>query len=149
VLFDTIQFEAPEGARLAPTGNTVIRSVKTAPFAAAGKGRRPQLLLVDVQQFKGDGTITVEAGDCPPVTRTVEPGRTILEVPVPPVRKPTPTRLRVRGEGRTLFAGTVTRSPVPPVTPADYVNVFMGTAYSRWMIAPVLADVIREEFDIE
>jgi putative alpha-1,2-mannosidase len=39
-------------------------------------------------------------------------------------------------EGQSLDETDLELPESPPGTPADYVNVFMGTAHSRWMIAP-------------
>ncbi|HMA62800.1 MAG TPA: GH92 family glycosyl hydrolase, partial [bacterium] len=36
----------------------------------------------------------------------------------------------------SIEKGTVTRKPFEPITPADYVDTHMGSAHSRWMIAP-------------
>jgi predicted alpha-1,2-mannosidase len=141
VLFDAITFEAPPGVQLAPKRDTVVRSVKPAAFGTKSKGGSAisQTCLVDVQQFDRNATLTVSADDVPCLTPTVEPGRTILEAPLPAVAatgKAGTATIRVRAGNELLYSGSVTRSTVPEASPADYVDVFMGTAHSRWMIAP-------------
>ncbi|HSH17545.1 MAG TPA: polysaccharide lyase family protein, partial [Verrucomicrobiae bacterium] len=108
VLFDAVSFAAPVEVKLAPQRNTVLRSVRATAHGIARDGAVDQILLVDIQQFGQPGAVRIEVEDCPAVTRSVEPGRTVLEVSVPAVTKPTPARVVVKSGGATLFTGSVT-----------------------------------------
>jgi len=136
VLFDAIHFDAPASVRLAPQRKTIIRQVRNAPFGLPGSGNERPILLVDVEQIQDPARIVVEADGSPIATNALESGRTILEVPLPCVKNRRTTKIQIGANGQVLHAAEVECSPLPPATPADYVDVFMGTAHSRWMIAP-------------
>ena len=66
----------------------------------------------------------------------IEKGRYQLEVPMPAVSKEVKSRYEIRCGDRSLAKGTVVRTPGRLQTLADYVDTRIGTAHSRWMIAP-------------
>ncbi len=136
IVFDAIRFEASDDVSLAPASSTLIDSVKAAPFRIAHDGRQYQPLLVDLIQLDAIDEVTFRIEGAKDVTKTVEPGRSILEVEMALVSQPTTTAVAILKDGKTLFEGKVTRAHVPMVTPADYADPFTGTADSRWMLTP-------------
>ena len=46
------------------------------------------------------------------------------------------SRYEIIADGKLIEEGSILRSPQHIITPADYVDTHMGTAHSRWMIAP-------------
>ena len=46
------------------------------------------------------------------------------------------TRVELSADGQVLAATQLNLKASPTATPADYVDIFRGTAHSRWMIAP-------------
>ena len=55
---------------------------------------------------------------------------------MPAVRRDRTSRYRVLCDGREVASGRIERAPQPVQTLADYVDTRIGTAHSRWMIAP-------------
>ena len=136
LVFDALRLETPSGARLAPKSRTVIRSVTAAPYAVSQRGREKATVRVEVFQSEKPGTLSVGIGDGAVREWAVEPGLQVLEIPGPAPGKAEATRIRLSAEGRLLQETRLRLAASPPVTPADYVDVFKGTAHSRWMIAP-------------
>jgi predicted alpha-1,2-mannosidase len=136
LLFDQVRLEGPEGATLAPPHTTLIRDVSPGALDAVLEGKRAQPLLVDVQQVRGSAGVRVTLDGEVVFEDTIEQGRTILEVPLPSVSAPTESAVVITVDGQTRYEGNVARAPRDLATPADYVNVFLGTGHSRWMIAP-------------
>ena len=59
-----------------------------------------------------------------------------LEVPMPAVIRMKESSYRILVNGNEAEAGVIRRSPEKLQTLADYVDTRIGTAHSRWMIAP-------------
>ncbi|WP_258049113.1 GH92 family glycosyl hydrolase [Hymenobacter sp. NBH84] len=55
---------------------------------------------------------------------------------MPTVTVPTQSKYRILENGKVVQEGVVQRAPQQEQTLADYVDTRMGTAHSRWMIAP-------------
>ena len=136
LLFDQVRLEGPGSAALANPHETLIRKVTPSTFEDQRDGAHVQPLLVDVQQVAGHAKLVVRLDDAEIFTATVEPGRTIFEAPMPAAGTETESRVTVLVDGEPRYEGTVKRAPGKKRTPADYVDVFMGTGHSRWMIAP-------------
>lgn len=102
---------------------------------AQGK-RKCQPLIVDAQWLSGRPEIGVELDGREIYRKVIDAGRNQLEVPMPAVKRQTRSRYPITENGREIAAGTVVRTPQPLQTPADYVDTRIGTAHSRWMIAP-------------
>lgn len=136
LLFDALRLETPSGARRAPTVRTVVRSVAAAPYAVNNRGKDEAAVRVEVYQHDKPGTLSVGIGDGPVHEWALAPGLQVLEIPAPASGKGRTTRIRLVADGRLLRETRLSLAACPPVTPADYVDVFKGTAHSRWMIAP-------------
>lgn len=134
--FDQIRLEGPAGVKLAPQASVFIREVQPADYEVEIDGKRSQPLLVDLQQLEGSPEVTMRLDGRTILKTVVEPGRSILEVPMPAVNQPKESRYEIRLGDNILSAGTVKRTSHRLITPADYVDPLMGTAHSRWMIAP-------------
>ena len=136
LVFDALRLEAPAEARLAPPANTVIRSVTAAPYAVSRSRKTPATIRIEVFRAGGPGKlkVAIENGG----TRELEtaPGLQVLEVPAPASAPGRNTRIELSAEGRVLCETQLSLPASPPATPADYVDVFRGTAHSRWMIGP-------------
>jgi predicted alpha-1,2-mannosidase len=134
VTFDYINVEGPAGAVLQKVNPAAyLRRVEAADYTVEGK----QPLLVDVEHLSGKPRLGVKLDGKTIFGQTLEQGRYVLEAPMPDVDKITESRFEALIDGKTVYSGTVVRRPnLKPITPADYVNTFAGTAHSRWMIAP-------------
>ncbi|MDE3068063.1 MAG: GH92 family glycosyl hydrolase, partial [Verrucomicrobiota bacterium] len=135
-IFDSLQLETPTDFKLAPPSRTVIRSVTVAPYAVSSDAQTPATLRVELFRAGAPGKLAVRIGDGKAEARRTESGLQILEIPAPASPAGGTTRIRLSAGGRLLCDTPLALRASPPVTPADYVDVFMGTAHSRWMIAP-------------
>ena len=136
LVFDQVRLEGPVGAKLSPVRSVFVREVKAAQYEIMHKGKPAQPLLVDVQHIEGEPELTVRVDRQTILTTPIESGRSILEAPMPAVSTPTVSRYELRLGSTVVAAGQVKRSSHAPMTPADYVDPLLGTAHSRWMIAP-------------
>jgi predicted alpha-1,2-mannosidase len=135
LVFDIVRLDTPAGAKLAPATPTVVRSVGAAPYAMGRGNDNTATLRIEVYQHKVPGMLLVGI-DGASQKRSIEPGLQVLEIPAPASPKGGTTAVRLRAADRMLLETSLTLTACPPVTPADYVDVFRGTAHSRWMIAP-------------
>ena len=137
LVFDDLRLEAAEGAALAAPSKLVVRSISAAPYAVA-PSEGAATALVEIYSASADrqeAEVAIDGGAARRVA--VAPGLQVLEVPARPSAGAGGSRVVLRSaEGRPLGERTVRFEKSPPATPADYVNVFNGSARSRWMIAP-------------
>lgn len=136
ILFDRVALEGTRPVSLAEPAACVVREVAAAPYELREGKRRVQPLLVDVERIEGTPRLAVELDGREIFSHRVEKGRYQFEAPMPAVKRPRQSSYRILCDGRELLSGTVTRSPQPAQTPAGYVDTRIGTAHSRWMIAP-------------
>jgi predicted alpha-1,2-mannosidase len=68
--------------------------------------------------------------------QAVEKGNYVFEALMPAVNQPKQSRYKILENGKVIEEGVVNRSKQKMQTLADYVDTRMGTAHSRWMIAP-------------
>lgn len=136
LLFDQVRIEGPAGAELAPVGDLFLRRVRPAAYAIIDKGVPAQPLLVDVEHLAGTPQLTVRLEGELLLSQRVEQGRYTFEAPMPAVSAPTTSGYEILVDGKTVETGQVHRSPQRTITPAEYVDTRLGTAHSRWMIAP-------------
>ncbi|MCL4178233.1 MAG: GH92 family glycosyl hydrolase [Verrucomicrobia bacterium] len=143
LVFDHLRLESPTGTRLAAPAPVFVRQVTAAPYELEHEGKRAQPLLVDLECLEPASELSVVLDGERIFSIVPEMGRSVLEVPMPAVSRDVhpgglgvPGRYAVYLGDRLLAAGTVLRSSHARATPADYVDPMMGSAHSRWMIAP-------------
>ncbi len=136
LLFDAIRLETPAGTTLASPSPTVVRSVSAAPYAVSSNKRTPATIRVELFRAGSPGKLSLELQPGAAQELEASPGLQVLEIPVPSSPDGRTTRIRLSADGRALHECSLSLQPSPPVTPADYVDIFKGTAHSRWMIAP-------------
>lgn len=137
IVFDHVRLEATRGVKMASLHcDFFVRSVAAAPYELLRDGVRVQPLLVDTEVLGRGGTLGVKLDGREIYSCNLDTARYELEVPMPVVTKHTRSRYQVVAGGVVVAEGVVTRSPQPLQTLADYVDTRMGTAHSRWMIAP-------------
>ena len=151
-IFDDVRLEGPEGAalRLGHKG-AYIRGVKAGDYLIPGTGKQP--LLVDVEHLEGTPVVRVEIDGKTALEAKVESGAYSFEAPMDaadfslnrlergePPRDPHALRgraeYRVFVDGECVREGTAVRMLARDAGMAGYVDTRMGTAHSRWMLAP-------------
>jgi predicted alpha-1,2-mannosidase len=133
LIFDQMVLEGPENAILENTiGRAYLRGVETADYQT--KGNQP--LLVDIEHLQGMPEVEVKVDDQTILTQLLEKGRYILEAPMPAIMAKKESSYVILVDGVAVEKGNITRAPQQEISLADYVDTRMGTAHSRWMIAP-------------
>jgi predicted alpha-1,2-mannosidase len=135
MLFDELHLETPADVELAQPSNTIIRSINAAPYTVSSNPKTPATVRIEIFHAGQPGKIKAEIGRIKKEL-TVQPGLHVLEVSVPASIADQPTLVRLSANGKVLDETQLHLTASPHGTPADYVDVFMGTAHSRWMIAP-------------
>jgi hypothetical protein len=138
-VFDYIALESDQLLQPGPASASLVLSARAADFEYPGSPQRVQPLLIDVWQLDTTRTLDIRINDLPPVTKQVEKGHSILEIPMPATPASVGNRIRnvtIRSGAQTVYTGAVTCSAKPLHTKADYVDLLMGTGNSRWMFKP-------------
>ncbi|WP_455586072.1 GH92 family glycosyl hydrolase [Bacteroides sp.] len=137
IIFDQIFLESSDNVTLKDNNKyAFLRNVSPATYEIENEGERVQPLLVDVEHLDGTPLLTVKLDDTEVFKSSLDTSRYIFEVPMPAVKKNKKSEYQVFINDQLLEKGTVIRSPQLLQTLADYVDTKMGTAHSRWMIAP-------------
>lgn len=136
IVFDQVKLEGSSQTTVQQASHAFVRSVKAASYEMEQEGARFQPLLVDVEHLSGTPQLTVLLDNQKILEKTLESGRYEFEAPMPAVRATKSSTYEIRLNGQVVRTGEVERKSHRLQTPADYVNTLMGTAHSRWMIAP-------------
>lgn len=138
VVFDQLKLEAATKITLSKPAPVFIRSVKPADYELSLPNSKEQFqpLLVDLQELSGQPDLTVKLDGREIFTKIIDTGRFVLEVPMPAVSRKTNSTYEILCNGHKLAQGKITRSSQPLKSVAQYVDTRLGTAHSRWMIAP-------------
>jgi predicted alpha-1,2-mannosidase len=136
IMFDEVRLDGPSQVVLKSPGQMFINKVKAADYELETNGKKAQPLLVSARHLKGLPNISVELDSKIIFNTTVEKGNYDLEALMPAVTSPRKSRYKILEDGKVIEEGVVNRSKQRLQTPADYVDTRIGTAHSRWMIAP-------------
>ncbi len=136
VVFDQIRMEGPATARLSEPKNAFIRDVSAANYEINDGGKRNQPLLVDVQQMLGNPALEVFVDGKSIFKKKLDTGRHIFEAPMPIVTSAKESNYEIKLDEQLVQSGKIKRKPQKEMSYAGYVDTRMGTAHSRWMIAP-------------
>ena len=134
-VFDAIRLDSPEELRLSNPGNTLLRSITFADFEMEENAKSVQPLLVDISQQENHASIKVVV-DNKEISKSIEPGHSILEFYFPSVSEERWSNVKIYIDGKLKFNEQRRRFPAKRIILSDYVDQFMGTSGSRWMITP-------------
>ncbi len=134
--FDQVKLEGPERVRLTENNQVYLRSVEAADYEIDNGNEKAQPLLVDVEHLSGTPDLEVILDGKKIVNETIEKKRYTFEAPMPAVASTVKSKYEVWVDGIKIQSGKVQRGPKKLITPAGYVDTKIGTAHSRWMIAP-------------
>ncbi len=138
-VFDDIRMEGNQDLQIQDASSSLILSAKAAPFELKKDNKRIQPLLIDVIQMDKEESINVSVGGLPPVTKIIEKGHAVIEIPMPAVAKNKQgfnSVVTIKKGDKIIYTGNVTRSKQSLQTYVDYVDLLMGTGNSRWMFKP-------------
>lgn len=136
IVFDQIRLEGNSNILGKNNEFAFLRNVSSATYEIEQDGVKFQPLLVDVEHLKGQPELMVKLDGAEIFTALLDTARYIFEVPMPAVKKNKKSEYQVFVNNQLLEKGSVIRSPQTLQTFADYVDTKIGTAHSRWMIAP-------------
>ena len=136
IVFDDIRLEGTDGIELTEDKEVFVRNVEPANYELTEKNKRIQPLLVDVEHLTGHPLLEVSLDGRSLYSAHLDTGRYQLEVPMPAVTKPVNSKYQLLVNGKEIESGTIQRTPRHLQSLADYVDTRIGTAHSRWMIAP-------------
>jgi predicted alpha-1,2-mannosidase len=136
MVFDQVVMTGPQKLELVNPKDVFVREVKAADYEVSEHGARFQPLLVDVQHLTGTPKLSVKLDGKQVFEQNIDSARYQLEVPMPAVSSAKTSSYAVYSNGALLQSGKIKRSAQVVATPADYGNTRIGTAHSRWMIAP-------------
>ncbi|RZK30000.1 MAG: hypothetical protein EOO63_07820, partial [Hymenobacter sp.] len=136
ILFDQVQLLGSVATTVQRPHQLVVRSVAPAPYELVAAGRRRQPLLVQVAHLRGTPRLQVRVDKQIVFSEAVEKGTYEFEALLPAVTRPTRSRYELLENGHVIQTGSILRAAQPLQTLADYVDTRVGTAHSRWMIAP-------------
>ncbi|MGH2644230.1 MAG: polysaccharide lyase family protein, partial [Chitinophagaceae bacterium] len=136
IVFYYINLKGPEDVQISKPENAFIRNVKAAGYEIKNNGNPAQPLLIDVQHLSGKPLLTAYLDGKEIFRQKIEQGRYIFEAPMPAVTVNKESHYEIKIDNRIVSSGEILRSPQKMITPAGYVNTMLGSAHSRWMIAP-------------
>jgi predicted alpha-1,2-mannosidase len=136
LVFDQIKLTGPATTELIKPKKIFIRDVKAADYELDQVNKRIQPLLVDVQHLEGHPKLSVKLDGKIVFTEVLDSARYNFEVPMPAVGKRTNSAYQVFCDGIAVQSGSIVRAPQKMYTYADYADTKLGSAHSRWMIAP-------------
>jgi predicted alpha-1,2-mannosidase len=136
MVFDQIKFAGPKNSMLQIPKKIFVRDIKAAEYEIKNNGLRFQPLLVDVQHLKGHPKLIVKLDGREIFTENLDSARYQFEVPMPAVIKARTSSYEILCDGVQIQRGKIDRSAKKLNTYADYVDTKLGSAHSRWMIAP-------------
>ena len=136
LLFDQIRLEGPGKAVLKNNDRVFVRNVEPAEYETEVNGKQIQPLLVDVQHLSENPKIKIMLDGNNIFEETLESGRYIFEAPMPAVENTQKSNYEILIDGKLMEEGKVQRKSFDRISAADYADTKMGTAHSRWMIAP-------------
>ena len=134
--FDNIRLEGPGKVELTQSKQVYLRSIKLADYEIKTEEGTAQPLLIDIQHLSGTPDLSVLLDGEKIFSETVETGRYTFEVPMPAVTSTLNSDYEIWVDGVEIESGKITRTRQKVISPAGYVNTKIGTAHSRWMIAP-------------
>ena len=137
IVFDQVRLVGSKGMKIKKNHQyAFLRNISPADYEIEEGGARFQPLLVDVEHLSGHPKLSVRLDGREVFDSPLDTARYVFEVPMPAVDRQQKSRYEVYVEGQLLQKGTVERAPRHLQTLADYVDTRIGSAHSRWMIAP-------------
>ena len=130
--FDQVKLEGSGNVRLTENKQVYLRGVAAADYEI----ENAQVLLVDVEHLSGKPELLVKLDGKEILSEIIETKRYVFEAPMPAVVSPIESKYEILVDGKKIQSGKVVREPKKVITPARYVDTKIGTAHSRWMIAP-------------
>ncbi|MFT3701830.1 MAG: GH92 family glycosyl hydrolase [Agriterribacter sp.] len=135
IMFDDVRLEGGP-LKIQKPATCFVRHVEAASYELLQQNKKVQPLLVNIEHLQGLPNVSVELDGQTIFKEQLEKGNYEFEAPMPAVEASKQSTYRILADGKLMEEGVVDRSEQPLQTLADYVDTRIGTAHSRWMIAP-------------
>lgn len=135
-IFDALSLETPDAIKLTSTSNIVIQKVIEAPYSVSSNKETPATLRVKAFCKNHSGNLNIKIGNGKVTKIKLNHGLQVLEIPGSASPEGKKSDIKFTVNGKLLYKTKLNLTSSPPVIPSDYVNTFMGTEHSRWLIAP-------------
>ncbi len=136
IIFDQLKLSSIHHVKTIQPNDVLLRSVMPASYTILKNGKQFQPLLIDIAHLKDSPVLKITLDQRVILEQNIRKGNYLLEAPMPAVLKEKKSNYIVYINDKPVQKGRITRTPQTLQTPAGYVNTLMGTAHSRWMIAP-------------
>jgi predicted alpha-1,2-mannosidase len=136
IMFDQVSLEGPATTAMQAPGQLYVGDVTPANYELTNNGQKSQPLIVNAIYLKNSPKLRVELDGKAIFTETLEKGRYEFEALMPAVTAVKQSNYKIFENGKLIREGLVKRSPQKMQTLAGYIDTRLGTAHSRWMIAP-------------
>lgn len=136
IMFDQLELQGTAGTTIDKPEHVFVSSVQPASYELEAGKEKVQPLLVGTKYLDGTPHLEVRIDHKTIFKQTVDKTDAVLECPMPAVAAAVASRYEILEDGKILETGTVKRAPQKLQTPADYIDTRIGSAHSRWMIAP-------------
>lgn len=136
IMFDQIKLEGNSPIKLKENTNAFVKNVQAANYELNDNNKRIQPLLVSVEHLNALPKLSVRVDGKVIFQENLEKGHYEFEAPMPAVEKTTKSVYEISVDNKIVEKGEVIRTKKRLQTLADYVDTRIGTAHSRWMIAP-------------
>ncbi|KGE13415.1 GH92 family glycosyl hydrolase [Sphingobacterium deserti] len=136
IVFNNLRLEGAGMIHPLASDEAFLRAVRPANYNTRQGKARVQPLLVDVEHLSGSPMLSVKIAGKTVINKQLDTGRYILEAPMPVGNKSKQLDWQIYLSGKLLREGVATTSMQPLHEQAEYVDTRIGTAHSRWMIAP-------------
>src|SRR5690606_11054395 len=136
IVFDHIKLTTATPLTMLPVKELVVENIHAAQYEINSEGKKIQPLLVEVSHIKNSPLLEVRLDGETVFSQVVETGKYVFEVPMKSTKGRKASNYKVLVDGKVVKVGKVDRSPQKTMQLGGYVNTLLGTAHSRWMIAP-------------
>src|SRR5699024_7266988 len=136
IIFDQLKLIGPKGVTVKKADKAFVRDVGPAEYELKEGKKNYQPLLVDIEHLEGQPQLSVMLDEENILESILDTARYQFEAPMPAVMKETKSHYKILIDDQVVEEGEVIRSPQKIQTLADYIDTRIGTAHSRWMIAP-------------
>ncbi|HLR00934.1 MAG TPA: GH92 family glycosyl hydrolase [Sphingobacterium sp.] len=136
IIFDQLKLIGPKGVTVKKADKAFVRDVGPAEYELKEDKKNYQPLLVDIEHLEGQPQLSVMLDEENILESILDTARYQFEAPMPAVMKETKSHYKILIDDQVVEEGEVIRSPQKIQTLADYIDTRIGTAHSRWMIAP-------------
>ncbi|HTN38863.1 MAG TPA: glycoside hydrolase domain-containing protein, partial [Arachidicoccus sp.] len=136
IMFDRVALEGDPATKLNIWSKAFIGQVQAADYELQTAAQRVQPLLVETKYLAAKPVIRVALDGKTIFKQSLAKTNCVFECPMPAVQSAITSHYKIWINEELVEQGTIKRSPQRIQTPADYVDTRIGSAHSRWMIAP-------------